>query len=636
MEETIVTSEKTSTSFPASSATRLICRVCQKQFSNYTCPRCNSRYCSLECYKVSSELNCTTLSEETIQKILSGNQFSLDDLSAEEMKKFQSTIASGELSKLIEPWEPWWLKPSARRISLSSEGTQLVQPVHQKDITMPAQHSMESGHSSDVPAGPETPIPPICKLTSTHPSPLLSVHLVDVVYSYCFTLRLYNGDWHSDALGAAMVLLSLSNVLGEGGQPESVSDVLSYCLEQTCSPAYRHAGGLRFGLGLLEDITCLLNLGGPAVVCLLCDLQRLIQAAEEQLNLEKPRKVKSDITSKFKPATRKVYFLMCWVHEKSGEAWSSLAAIIDLEKKSIDATNQGESRKAMQTTLPNEEAVVFVVSTTGQGDIPDSMKVFWRFLLQKNLSQNWLKGVRYAVFGLGDSAKKLDKRLSDLGGTPIIERSLGDDQHPLGYEGALDPWLSSLWRILNQMSPTVFVRGIADVDSAMEILVHPKFQVIYHEADNLLPNSSSASDLECVWLQIERARFMSPAKFGRDKLRPHCFLQMIKKKLLTRVGCGKDVCHVEFEVLSPGMRYQVGDALEVLPSQDPSAVEAFIQRCNLNPDSYITVLPKRVEIESPGFPSNALRGPVKLRSFVELTMDIASASPRHYFFEARI
>ncbi|KAF9605152.1 hypothetical protein IFM89_014143 [Coptis chinensis] len=61
MEETIVTSEKTSTSFPASSATRLICRVCQKQFSNYTCPRCNSRYCSLECYKVSSELNSHSL-----------------------------------------------------------------------------------------------------------------------------------------------------------------------------------------------------------------------------------------------------------------------------------------------------------------------------------------------------------------------------------------------------------------------------------------------------------------------------------------------------------------------------------------------------------------------------------------------
>ena len=82
--------------------------------------------------------------------------------------------------------------------------------------------------------------------------------------------------------------------------------------------------------------------------------------------------------------------------------------------------------------------MIFVVSTTGQGDTPDSMKVtkkallysfllllffffwglgysivflilllhmqvFWKYLLQRNLSQHWLKGTLYAVFGLGDS-----------------------------------------------------------------------------------------------------------------------------------------------------------------------------------------------------------------------------------------
>jgi hypothetical protein len=33
--------------------------------------------------------------------------------------------------------------------------------------------------------------------------------------------------------------------------------------------------------------------------------------------------------------------------------------------------------------------------------------------------------------------------------------------------------------------------------------------------------------------------------------------------------------------------------------------------------------------------ANGSRMPVKLRTFVELTMDVASASPRRYFFEAR-
>ena len=42
-------------------------------------------------------------------------------------------------------------------------------------------------------------------------------------------------------------------------------------------------------------------------------------------------------------------------------------------------------------------------------------------------------------------AKKLDRRLAALGAAVVCERGLGDDQHPNGYEAALDPWLRKLW-----------------------------------------------------------------------------------------------------------------------------------------------------------------------------------------------
>ena len=29
-----------------------VCSVCQREYSKYTCPRCNIAYCSLNCYKV--------------------------------------------------------------------------------------------------------------------------------------------------------------------------------------------------------------------------------------------------------------------------------------------------------------------------------------------------------------------------------------------------------------------------------------------------------------------------------------------------------------------------------------------------------------------------------------------------------
>ncbi|PHT50018.1 hypothetical protein CQW23_09765 [Capsicum baccatum] len=67
------------------------------------------------------------------------------------------------------------------------------------------------------------------------------------------------------------------------------------------------------------------------------------------------------------------------------------------------------------SSLLEQEIIIFVVSTTGQGDNSDSIKVFWKFLLQWSLTQYWLSRVNYVVFA-------------------VVERGLGDDQHPSGYE----------------------------------------------------------------------------------------------------------------------------------------------------------------------------------------------------------
>ena len=100
-------------------------------------------------------------------------------------------------------------------------------------------------------------------------------------------------------------------------------------------------------------------------------------------------------------------------------------------------------------TLPKTAFLICVCSTTGQGEEPDNMRSFWRFLLQKRLPRSSLAATRFSVFGLGDSsypkfnfvAKKLHKRLLTLGGTQLAPLGLADDQHPYGPEAALDPWL---------------------------------------------------------------------------------------------------------------------------------------------------------------------------------------------------
>ena len=54
--------------------------------------------------------------------------------------------------------------------------------------------------------------------------------------------------------------------------------------------------------------------------------------------------------------------------------------------------------------LTDERIVMFFVSTTGDGDVPSDMKLFWKYLLKKNLPADCLKSLRHAVFGLGDSS----------------------------------------------------------------------------------------------------------------------------------------------------------------------------------------------------------------------------------------
>lgn len=111
--------------------------------------------------------------------------------------------------------------------------------------------------------------------------------------------------------------------------------------------------------------------------------------------------------------------------------------------------------------LPQEQIVVFVCSTTGQGEEPDNMKIFWKFLLRKSLPSNSLSSMYCAVLGLGDSsyeqfnfsAKRLNKRLQQLGANILIPIGLCDDQHDLGPSGVYVKWLNDLWKELLVHAP---------------------------------------------------------------------------------------------------------------------------------------------------------------------------------------
>ncbi|KAI4294921.1 hypothetical protein MLD38_040793 [Melastoma candidum] len=180
--------------------------------------------------------------------------------------------------------------------------------------------------------------------------------------------------------------------------------------------------------------------------------------------------------------------------------------------------------------LPCEDIVIFVVSSTGQGDTPDSMKVLWRFLLQRYLNPSWLDGLHYAVFGF---------LLSEIQSTKLVDK--------------------------------------------------PKYHIKYHAVNEVHSESSTISVLQNWENEIQKARGMSPGRFSGCTYRPDCFLNMVKNQHLTESPSIKDVRHFEFEFMSTAIPYRTGDILEILPGQNHAVVDAFLERCNLDPELLITV-----------------------------------------------
>ncbi|KAL1703452.1 hypothetical protein EV121DRAFT_208004 [Schizophyllum commune] len=113
------------------------------------------------------------------------------------------------------------------------------------------------------------------------------------------------------------------------------------------------------------------------------------------------------------------------------------------------------------SSLLTEPLVIFVISTSGSGREPRTASPLFNLLLRADLPHDLFDELSFTVFGLGDSAyekfcwpaKVLNARLRGLGAHEILVRGEGDDQHTMGIDGALEPWMAKLLDTLVALYP---------------------------------------------------------------------------------------------------------------------------------------------------------------------------------------
>lgn len=267
--------------------------------------------------------------------------------------------------------------------------------------------------------------------------------------------------------------------------------------------------------------------------------------------------------------------------------------------------------------LISERYLVFICSTTGQGQVPSSMRKFWSFIMKKSLPHQILSSLNIGVIGLGDSsyskyniiAKKLFKRLIQLGAHPLLDIALGDDQHDLGYGAAVDPWLKNFWLIICQLKEI----PVPPIDKRQ--LPPKSFKYI---------KTSGDLDLESTHNMIKGDQLF-------NQWNPY-LSRVISNERATSLDHFQEVRYVKLE-FNPAfyLTYQPGDVVMICPQNSPSDVDNFIKLFKLDPNEKF-ILKKEDTSCSIQNAYHHLPQPCTIKQLVRDYLDIHSV-PKRSFFE---
>ncbi|KAM5329376.1 methionine synthase reductase isoform 1-T2 [Glossophaga mutica] len=281
--------------------------------------------------------------------------------------------------------------------------------------------------------------------------------------------------------------------------------------------------------------------------------------------------------------------------------------------------------------------LVLVVSTTGNGDPPDTACKFVKEIQDKNLPVDFFAHLRYGLLGLGDSeytyfcngGKVIDKRLQELGARHFYGTGHADDC--VGLELVVEPWIDGLWaalkkhftasRVKEEMTGTLKTASatsrrmdllkpeLLHIESQVELLrlddsERKDFEVSKQNAVNGGQSSALIADLESSLTHsappLSQASLTIPAlppnylqvdlyeSFGQEESQasvtsvdPIFQVPISKAVQLTTSDAIKTTLLVELDISKTEFSYQPGDAFNVICPNSESEVRSLLQRLQL-------------------------------------------------------
>jgi sulfite reductase (NADPH) flavoprotein alpha-component len=235
--------------------------------------------------------------------------------------------------------------------------------------------------------------------------------------------------------------------------------------------------------------------------------------------------------------------------------------------------------------LKDEQDLLVVTSTHGEGDPPPNAVGFFEFLAGRKAPK--LEGVRYGVLSLGDSTyehycsagRHLDERLAELGGERLIDRVDCD----VDYEDDAAAWIAAAAaRLAPEDAP-----GAAGPDGAAAPADASGLDAGLGGVSGLDGRADlggAATQNGAATQGGATATAAGPA-YGRKHPFPASVLDNV---VLTGRGSTKETRHVELSLEGSGLTYEPGDALGVVPLNDPELVEALMDGLSLSADALVT------------------------------------------------